>query len=246
MMSLSISKISGRGSHSDTREAPDIDKATRKEVQKQNVVKIGTWNVCGLGRSGKIENLVLEMKRLNMEIIGMSEIQWKDQGDYWTNDHRVIYSGDEKGIAGVGFVLNRDWGQRVKSIVPLSERIILIKLVINDKEDLSIIQTYFPTSAYSDEEIEAVYDQMDEVLDLIENKDTLIILGDWNAVVGELKEDNITGNYGYGRRNRRGIRLIDFCREKELAITNTMFKQPINRRYTWSKRNIGKFQIDLS
>lgn len=55
MMSLSISKISGRGSHSDTREAPDIDKATRKEVQKQNVVKIGTWNVCGLGRSGKIE-----------------------------------------------------------------------------------------------------------------------------------------------------------------------------------------------
>lgn len=171
----------------------------------------------------------------------MSEIQWKNQGDYWTNDHRVIYSGDEKGIAGVGFVLNRDWGQRVKSIVPLSEKIILIKLVINDKEDLSIIQNYFPTSAYSDEDIEAVYDQMDEVLDLIENKDTLIILGDWNAVVGELKEDNITGNYGYGRRNRRGIRLIDFCREKELAITNTMFKQ-----YTWSKRNIGKFQIDLS
>ncbi|KAI5741951.1 hypothetical protein M8J77_001464 [Diaphorina citri] len=180
-----------------------------------------------------------------MEIVGISEVRWKDQGDQWMEDYRIIHAGDEKGFAGVGIVLNKYWGKRVKSVVLLSERIMLVKLFINDKENLAIIQTYFPTSAYTDEEVEEVYDQLDEVLDLVDNNDTLIVLGDWNAVVGDIKEDNVTGNYGYGRRNRRGQRLIDFCKEKDFIITNTLFKQPVKRRYTWTKPGgTEHFQID--
>uniref|UniRef100_A0A8D8YV05 Craniofacial development protein 2 n=1 Tax=Cacopsylla melanoneura TaxID=428564 RepID=A0A8D8YV05_9HEMI len=247
MMSLSRPKSSGSkiGPHSDFREAPDLDRGPQKDKKKQNILKIGTWNVRSLIRPGKTENLILEMERLNMDIVGISEIKLRDQRDYWQNNHRIIYSGDEKGVAGVGIVLNKEWGKRVKSIVLLNSRIIMIKLFLNDKEDVAVIQTYFPTSAHIDDEIEEVYDQLDEVLELVEAKDSLIVLGDWNAVVGETKEDNVTGSYGYGRINKRGKRLVDFCKEKEFVITNTLFKQPNNRRYTWTAPGgINKYQID--
>uniref|UniRef100_A0A8D8X5H0 Craniofacial development protein 2 n=1 Tax=Cacopsylla melanoneura TaxID=428564 RepID=A0A8D8X5H0_9HEMI len=247
MMSLSRPKSSGSkiGPQSDFREAPDLDRGPQKDKKKQNILKIGTWNVRSLIRPGKTENLILEMERLNMDIVGISEIKLRDQRDYWQNNHRIIYSGDEKGVAGVGIVLNKEWGKRVKSIVLLNSRIIMIKLFLNDKEDVAVIQTYFPTSAHPDDEIEEMYDQLDEVLELIDKKDSLVILGDWNAAVGNTKEVNVSGNNGYGRRNRRGQRLIDFCKEKELIITNTMFQQPLSRRYTWTAPGgNARYQID--
>ena len=43
---------------------------------------------------------------------------------------------------------------------------------------------YMPTSGYKHEEVE-VYEQLLEVTDTVKKNDSLIILGDWNAVVGE-------------------------------------------------------------
>ena len=43
------------------------------------------------------------------------------------------------------------------------------------------------------------------------------------------------GKYGLGVRNNRGQRSIDFCKEKELIITNTVFQQYPRSQYTWVK-----------
>ncbi|KAI5724481.1 hypothetical protein M8J77_003182 [Diaphorina citri] len=246
-LKLSGSKI---GPQSDFREAPDLDEVTHSrnrilKPKKQNILKIGTWNVRSLGTAGKLENLILEMKRLGIEIMGISECRLKDQGDYWNNNFRIIYSGDAKGTAGVGIVLNKDWGRRVKNVVLYNNRIMLIKLQLNEKEELDIIQIYMPTSGYTDEVIEEMYEQIDDVWEMVGSNEKAIILGDWNAVVGSIKTENVMGNYGYGRKNLRGERLIEFCKEKDLIIANTLFKQPPNRQYTWIKPGgIDKYQID--
>ena len=60
-------------------------------------------------------------------------------------------------------------------------------------------------------------------MEAVKKYDNLIILGDWNAVVGEGQEGHAVAKYGLGVRNNRGQRLIDFCKEKELIITNTFF-----------------------
>jgi len=91
-----------------------------------------------------------------------------------------------------------------------------------------------PTSGYKDEEAEDVYEQQDEVMDIVKKNDNLIILGDCNAVVGEGQEGHTVGKYRLGVRNNRGQRLIDFCKEKVTIITNTIF-QHLRRRYTWVK-----------
>jgi hypothetical protein len=59
------------------------------------------------------------------------------------------------------------------------------------------------------------------------------IMGDWNSVVGDKSNGNICGTYGLGNRNKRGQMLIDFCERTGLVITNTWFKKPKRRLYTW-------------
>ena len=74
----------------------------------------------------------------------------------------------------------------------------------------------------------------------------LIIMGDWNAKVGREKIQGVTGGFGLGEMNERGKRLIEFCQENSLVITNTTFQQNAKRLYTWkSPGNIHRNQIDF-
>ena len=42
-----------------------------------------------------------------------------------------------------------------------------------------------------------------------------------------------SSQYGLGTRNKREERLIEFCQQNELIITNTYFKQHPRKLYTW-------------
>jgi len=64
-------------------------------------------------------------------------------------------------------------------------------------------------------------------------------------VVGEGQERDAVGKYGLGVRNNRGQRLTDFCKGKELIITNTVFQQHLRRRYTWVQQgDTTRYQTD--
>ena len=89
------------------------------------------------------------------------------------------------------------------------------------------------TSEYEDDEVEKLYDTNEEILEEDGKGDTNIILRDWNSVVGDEPHWNIVGSHGLGRRNHRGQMLIDFCERNELIVTNTWFKKPKRRLYTW-------------
>ena len=60
------------------------------------------------------------------------------------------------------------------------------------------------------------------------------IIGDWNAKVGSQETPGVTGKFGLGVRNEAGQRLIEFCQESALVITNTLFQQHKRRLYTWT------------
>ena len=71
-------------------------------------------------------------------------------------------------------------------------------------------------------------------------------MGDWNAVVGEGRDDLEVGKFGLGSRNDRGERLVEFCKSNKLMITNTWFQQEKRRRYTWKQPgDIRRYQLDF-
>src|SRR6476469_10291336 len=94
-----------------------------------------------------------------------------------------------------------------------------------DPVDMVIVKAYLPTTDYEDEEVEKLYDQLEEILGKQKGTDNVIVMGDFNAVVGEGREDRVVGKFGIGKRNDRGERLIEFCKSQNLVITNTWFEQ---------------------
>ena len=93
-----------------------------------------------------------------------------------------------------------------------------------------MIQVYAPTSNTEEAEVEQVYEDLQDLLELTPKKDVLFIIGDWNAKVGSQG----TGKFGLGMRNEVGQRLIEFCQENALVIANTLFQQHKRRLYTWT------------
>src|SRR6478609_7005701 len=134
--------------------------------------------------------------------------------------------------------------ETVTEIDRFRDRIIVVK-VRADSVDMMIVQAYLPTTDYEDEEVEKLYDQLEEILGKQKGTDNLIVMGDFNAVVGKGKEDSVVEKFGLGNRNDRGERLIEFCKSQNLVITNTCFDQEKRRRYTWkSPGDLRRYQID--
>ena len=216
----------------------------RKRKQMKESIKIGTWNIRTLNRPGKLYNVIREMKKANMSILGLSEVRWKEEGDFISEDVRIIHTGAIGGQGGVAILLEKDAAKSVKNIQVFENRIIAVTLNA-DPADVTIVQVYMPTTAHEDEEIERIYEQLDEILQKVKGTEYSIIMGDWNAVVGEGREEDCVGKYGLGKRNNRGNRLVEFCKNQRLVITNTCFKHHMRRRYTWMMPGEGKrYQLD--
>ena len=79
--------------------------------------------------------------------------------------------------------------------------------------NITIIQAYTPTSDYDDDAVEDFYDHLHEILDQSPKKDILVVLGDWNAKVGEDAFKNWKGTWGCycnPETNERSLRLPEF------------------------------------
>jgi len=72
-----------------------------------------------------------------------------------------------------------------------------------DPVDMVIVQAYLPTTDYEDEEVEKLYDQLEEILGKQKGTDNVIVMGDFNAVVGEGKEDRVGGGKVWVRKKKR-------------------------------------------
>src|SRR5574338_391596 len=102
---------------------------------------------------GKLEVVKQEMARVNINILGSSELKWTGMGEFNSDDHCIYYCGQESlrrnGIALIG-------NKRVQNVLPgcnlKSDRMILV--CFQDKPfNIIVIQVYAPTT--NTEEVEA-------------------------------------------------------------------------------------------
>ena len=184
-----------------------------------------------------MEIVTREMERIVTDILGISEMRWSGKGHFNYGNYRVMFSGnDTSKNAGVAIICNKTSTNAIMGYNPISERIMTLQLK-GQPTNLSIVQVYAPTSTAQEDDVEKFYEELQATLDSLPKKDTAIIMGDFNAKVGSKGSDNILGKFGLGDRNEAGERLVEFCAEKSLIISNTLFQQPKRRVYTWTSPN---------
>ena len=118
---------------------------------------------------------------------------------------------------------------------PISNRLIAIRLRAKPF-NITIIQAYAPTSAYSNEDVEVFYEELQKVLNKTPKKDILVVQGDWNAKIGEDAYENWKGACGRHcniKSNERGLRLLEFASYNDLMVANTFGSHKTSRKITW-------------
>uniref|UniRef100_A0A8D8UV16 Craniofacial development protein 2 n=2 Tax=Cacopsylla melanoneura TaxID=428564 RepID=A0A8D8UV16_9HEMI len=210
-----------------------LSDATKIDLLKRNI-RIGTWNVNSMFEEGKAHNVALEMTRLKIKIMGISETRWIGSGQSTVQNKTIYFSGnvDSKHLHGVAIMIDETEKHTVKNFVPLSPRVMLLQLEAYCGT-LNLIQVYAPTADKDEEEVEQFYKEIETVLKLAKNQDVTIVMGDLNAKIGQGEQDEWVGKHGLGERNERGDRLHQFCQENSMVISNTLFEHHKRHLYTW-------------
>ena len=76
--------------------------------------------------------------------------------------------------------------------------------------NIMVLQAYAPTSNAEEAEVELLYKDLQDLLELIPKKDVLFIIGDCNAKVGSQEIPGITCKFGLGLQNEAGQRPTEF------------------------------------
>ena len=87
------------------------DAAELTSPPSSKALRIGSWNVRTMFETGKTLQIVKEMQRNNLHILGISETHWNRSGQHHLNSGELfIFSGhDEDGPhrEGVGLLLSK-------------------------------------------------------------------------------------------------------------------------------------------
>ena len=68
---------------------------------------IGTWNVRSMNQD-KLEVVKQEMARMNIDILGISELKYTGMGEFNSDDHYIYYCGQESLLRnGIAIVVNK-------------------------------------------------------------------------------------------------------------------------------------------
>ena len=174
---------------------------------------------------GKLEVIKQEMARVNVDILGISELKWTGMGEFNSGKHHIYYCGQESlRRNGVAIIVNKRVQYALLACSLKNDRI--ISVCLQDKPfNITVIQVYAPTCNAEEAEVEQFSEDLQDLLELTPKKDVHFIVGDWNAKVGSQETPGVTGKFGLGVQNEAGQRLIEFCQENALLIANTLFQE---------------------
>ena len=153
---------------------------------------------------GKLEVVKQEMARVNVDILGIRELKWTGMGEFNTDDHYIYYCGQESlRRNGVAIMVNKRVQNAVFGCNLKNDRIISVHFQ-GKPFNITVIQVYPPTSNAEEAEVEWVYEDLQDLLELTPQKDVLFIIGDWNAKVGSQETPGVTGKFGLGYGMKQG------------------------------------------
>ena len=153
---------------------------------------------------GKLEGVKQEIARVNINILGISELKWTGMDEFNSDDHYIYYCGQESlRRNGVAIMINKRVRNAVLGCNLKNNK--MISVCFQGKPfNIRVIQVYALTSNAEEAEVEWFYEDLQDLLDLTPKKDVFFIIADWNAKVGSQEIPGITGKFGLGVQNEAG------------------------------------------
>ena len=122
---------------------------------------------------GKLEVVKQEMARVNINILGISELKWLGMVEFNSDDHYIYYCGQESlRRNGVAITVNKS--PKCSSSVHLKNNRMISVRFQGKPFNITVIQVYAPTTNAEGAEVEWFYEDLQVLLEIIPQKRCLL------------------------------------------------------------------------
>ncbi|XP_005095538.1 craniofacial development protein 2-like [Aplysia californica] len=187
-----------------------------------------------------------ELTRLNVDITALQETRLANSGTNRERNYTFFWKGlgeDERRIHGVGFAVHNRLLNRISTPQGISERITVMEME-NKTGKAHFISAYAPTRTTENEKKDQFFEEHQDAINNVPKADQLFLTGDFNARVGTENKVLPTslGPFGLGKINENGQRLLEFCTNNNLCISNTFYSGNDRHKVSWCRPRLGHWQ----
>ena len=119
---------------------------------------------------GKLEVVKQEMARVNIDILGISDLKRMEMGEFNSDDHYIYYCGQESlRRNGVALIVNKRAWNAVLGCNLKNNRMLSVSVQCKSL-NITVIQVYSPTSNTEEAEVEWFYEDLQDLIELTPKK----------------------------------------------------------------------------
>ena len=146
---------------------------------------MGAWNVLSQREDDHLSLLLSELKHLDIGVAALSEVRTPDSGEIMAGGYTDYWSGRSDGyhVQGVAVAMSNKLNPMIIEATPVNEHIMRLR-IRHSVGVVSLVSVYAPTEVRDLTVKDAFYATLESVVDQCPRRDTLIVLGDFNASTG--------------------------------------------------------------
>lgn len=191
------------------------------------MLRTGNWNEQGLNYPGKIDILLKECTRYNINIIAVTELHWQDQNSYQLDNWDIVYSSKLRENT-IGLLVTRKVPVGIHSNEYVSDRLV-IALFKCLSASITLIGCYVPHNRDDEKPSNlknkyTFYNDLYGITAHAPKNNVLIVIGYLNDNVSQEKWKPTIDKRELGEINENGISMLPYGMANNLSPKRTPMK----------------------